>query len=80
MRRGFREQHLHSKMENGFFNSMVWVLAQLSFVTVVVVLMGVRYISDPIAFLLYIVVCYVPLITALTFWLRRDSPIEIHES
>lgn len=67
-------------MENTFFNSMAWVLAQLSFFTVGVVLLGMRYISDPIAFLLYIVIFYVPVITALTFWLRRDSPIEIHES
>ena len=57
--------------ENTLWSNLSWVLAQLSLVTVVIVLLGVTYIREPLAFLLYICLFYMPVIAILTYALQR---------
>lgn len=59
--------------ENTLWSNLSWVLAQLSLVTVIFVLLGVTYIRDPLVFLLYICLFYVPIIVVLTYALHRRT-------
>ena len=86
MRRAFCDACVQER-ETGptVVSNLTWVLAQLSLLTVVIVLLGVTYIRDPVAFLLFLCLFYAPFITLVTCVLQRGvhasvaPPVATHE-